>query len=51
MEGSTVMNLDNLPMRVALGQFNELTDEQMAFAKQCGCDDVLLNTPRSAGWW
>ncbi len=44
-----MINLDNLPMRVALGQFNELTDEQMAFAKQCGCDDVLLNTPRLPG--
>lgn len=42
-------NLDTLPMRIALGQFNELTDEQLAFVKQCGCDDVLLNTPKLPG--
>jgi mannonate dehydratase len=36
-------------MRVALGQFNELTDEQVQFVKQCGCDDVLLNTPKLPG--
>jgi mannonate dehydratase len=44
-----MINLDDLTMRVALGQFSELTDEQMAFAKQCGCEDVLLNTPRLPG--
>src|SRR5438067_2354607 len=43
------MDLDDLPMRIALGQFNELTDEQLQFVKQCGCDDVLLNTPRLPG--
>lgn len=36
-------------MRIALGQFRELTDEQLAFVKQCGCDDVLLNTPSLPG--
>jgi mannonate dehydratase len=36
-------------MRIGLGQFNELTDEQLLFVKQCGCDDVLLNTPRLPG--
>jgi len=36
-------------MRVALGQFRELTDEQLLFVKQCGCNDVLLNTPDLPG--
>src|SRR5919199_128860 len=44
-----MINLNDLPMRVAIGQFSELTDEQLAFAKQCGCGDVLLNTPRLPG--
>jgi mannonate dehydratase len=44
-----MMDLEKLPMRIALGQFNELTDEQLAFVKQCGCDDVLLNTPKLPG--
>jgi mannonate dehydratase len=44
-----MIDLESLPMRIALGQFNELTDEQLRFAKQCGCDDVLLNTPKLPG--
>ena len=36
-------------MRAAIGQFNELTDEQIAFALQCGVQDVLLNTPLLPG--
>jgi mannonate dehydratase len=44
-----MIDLDALPMRIALGQFKELTDEQLAFVKQCGCDDVLLNTPTLPG--
>jgi mannonate dehydratase len=32
-------------MRLALGQFNRLSDERLQFAKQLGVDDVLLNTP------
>lgn len=44
-----MIDLATLPMRIALGQFNELTDEQLQFVKQCGCDDVLLNTPRLPG--
>lgn len=42
-------DFDALPMRIALGQFSELTDEQLLFVKQCGCDDVLLNTPKLPG--
>ena len=44
-----MIHLDTLPMRVGLGQFNELNDEQIAFAKQCGAEDVLLNTARLPG--
>jgi len=44
-----VIDLHQLPMRIALGQFNELTDEQLRFVRQCGCDDVLLNTPKLPG--
>ena len=39
----------SLPMRVGLGQFNELTDEMCQFIKQMGCDDFLMNTPRLPG--
>src|SRR5579871_4205037 len=44
-----MINLDDLPMRIAIGQFNELTDEQLAFARQVGAGDLLLNTPRLPG--
>ena len=33
------------PIRVAIGQFNELTHERLTFAKQLGVSGVLLNTP------
>jgi mannonate dehydratase len=35
----------SLPMRVGLGQFNQLTPEMCQFIKQIGCDDFLMNTP------
>ena len=41
--------LDQLPLRVGLGQFNELSDERLAYIKQCGVDDIQLNTPRLPG--
>jgi mannonate dehydratase len=44
-----MVEVDSLPMRIALGQFKELTEEQLLFVKQCGCDDVLLNTPALPG--
>ncbi|MFN3653068.1 MAG: mannonate dehydratase [Armatimonadota bacterium] len=44
-----MIDLSALPMRIGLGQFKELTDEQLLFVKQCGCDDVLLNTPALPG--
>jgi mannonate dehydratase len=44
-----MIDLDALPMRIAIGQMNELTDEQLAFAAQCGVKDVQLNTPKLPG--
>jgi len=40
---------DSLPMRIGLGQFSELTDEKLAFIKQLGADDFLMNTPDLPG--
>ncbi len=48
-ENLGALNLETLPMRVAIGQMNELTDEQLAFAQQCGVEDVQLNTPKLPG--
>lgn len=36
-------------MRIGLGQFSELTDEKLAFIKQLGADDFLMNTPKLPG--
>lgn len=36
-------------LRVALGQFSELTDEKAKFAKQLGFDSIQLNTPALPG--
>ncbi|MGQ0636955.1 MAG: mannonate dehydratase [Planctomycetaceae bacterium] len=44
-----MINLDELPMRVGLDQFQTLTDERLKFIKQCGCDDFQMNTPAIAG--
>src|SRR5438270_14080202 len=49
IHGSPMLDLTTLPLRAAIGQFNELSDEQIAFALQCGVQDVLLNTPHLAG--
>jgi len=41
-------------MRVALGQFNELTHERLTFAKQIGVGGVQMNTPllpEEKGYW
>ena len=50
----TIANLPNidlaeLSMRIAVGQFNDLTEEQAAFALQVGAGDVQLNTPNLPG--
>ncbi|MCW3097499.1 MAG: hypothetical protein JWL77_3117 [Chthonomonadaceae bacterium] len=42
-------DLAMLPMRVAVGQLRELTEEQLAFAVQIGAEDVQLNTPDLPG--
>ncbi len=44
-----MIDLNSLPMRVAIGQFNELTEEQLVFAVQIGVQDILLNTPNLPG--
>jgi mannonate dehydratase len=36
-------------VRVAIGQFAELSDERLRFARQLGVSGVLLNTPRIPG--
>lgn len=36
-------------MRLALGQFNEVTEETLLFAKQLGVEDIQLNTPKLPG--
>jgi mannonate dehydratase len=36
-------------MRVALGQFNELTHERLTFAKQIGVTGIQMNTPMLPG--
>jgi len=36
-------------MRVAIGQFNELSHERLTFAQQIGASGVLLNTPLLPG--
>ncbi len=41
-------------MRVALGQFNELTHEKLTFAKQLGVSGIQMNTPllpAENGYW
>lgn len=36
-------------MRVAIGQFNEMTDEKLRFATQIGVQGVQMNTPKLPG--
>lgn len=36
-------------IRIAIGQFNELTDEKLRFAQQIGVRGVQMNTPRLPG--
>ena len=44
-----MINLEELPIRVGLGQFKEITDERLKFIKQCGVDDFQMNTPNLPG--
>ena len=43
------MNIDELPMRIAIGQANQLTPEIIEFAHQIGVQDIQFNTPRLPG--
>lgn len=36
-------------MRIALGQFNQLTDEMLTYIQQLGAKDFLMNTPKLPG--
>ena len=36
-------------IRVAVGQFNELTEEKLRFAAQIGTDGIQMNTPKLPG--
>ena len=36
-------------IRIAVGQFNELTDEKLRFAAQIGVTGIQMNTPKLAG--
>jgi mannonate dehydratase len=44
-----MINLDELPIRVGLGQFKDITDERLTFIKQCGVNDFQMNTPNLPG--
>src|ERR1700687_3499051 len=44
-----MIDLRTLRMRQAVGQVNELTDEHLQFTRQCGLEDILMNTPRLPG--
>lgn len=41
--------MSDVGMRIAIGQFNELTDEKLQFAAQLGVSGVQMNTPRLPG--
>lgn len=49
MSTNSIIDLTSLPIRVAVGQINELTDEHLAFAVQVGVKDIQLNTPKLPG--
>ena len=38
-----------LPMRLGLGQFNELNEDRLQFIRQLGVEDVVIHTPRLPG--
>lgn len=45
----SVIDLEELPMRVGLGQFQEISGDRLQFIRQCGCDDFQMNTPKFPG--
>ena len=40
---------EDLPIRVGLGQFQVPTDSLLAYIKQCGVDDIQMNTATLPG--
>src|SRR5689334_18975396 len=36
-------------MRMAVGQVQELSEEDLLFTRQCGLEDILMNTPNIPG--
>src|SRR6266568_4937519 len=48
-ENGNRIDLAALPMRIAVGQINELSDEHLAFARQVGAEDIQMNTPKIPG--
>ena len=38
-----MLDIHQLPMRLAVGQLNQLTDEAILFAKQLGIQDIQFN--------
>jgi mannonate dehydratase len=42
-----------MTIRIAIGQFNELTEERLRFASQIGATGIQMNTPKLPGeaWW
>ena len=41
--------MQELPIRLGFGQFNELNEERLNFIKQVGVDDVIIHYPRLPG--
>ena len=41
--------LDELPIRVGLGQFQLTSDSLLSYIKQCGVDDIQMNTAQLPG--
>ena len=48
-DNKNMVDFEQLPMRVGLGQFQEISSERLKFIKQCGCDDFQMNTPKFPG--
>lgn len=49
MADSRQGNGNKLGMRIAIGQFNQLTEERLLFAQQMGVSGIVLNTPVMPG--
>ena len=51
MTGHTSLMETNMPetIRVAVGQFNQLTEEKLRFAAQIGVKGIQMNNPKLPG--